>query len=366
MEGGGGRGVKKCPTQQTKIKPSEELHSAFKKLLTSPGQRGLLCTIVNEVIEPSAILEPATSSFDNDLFTLLEPHLLENENAAFYIILRRDHLSSTAPFVAITYVPDSAPVRSKMLYASTRLTLVRELGTERFHETIFATTRQELTAEGFKKHDQHIQLDAPLTKEEKFLDEIKRQEAMEIHSIIERKNDVTTSYNIPVSDEVIKSLIEMKNSDNEGITNENAYLIQLKINVQTERLELDSKTITPINELGKSISNTMPRFSFYRYFHTHNGVTSSPILFIYTCPSDSRPKERMLYATSSRSVRQLAKETAGLNIIKSIEENDPATITVESINADLYPPTPMLTKNFGRPRRPGRGPSKINNRVGHN
>lgn len=107
----------------------------------------------------------------------------------------------------------------------------------------------------------------------------------------------------------------------------------------------------------------MPRFSFYRYVHTHNGVTSSPILFIYTCPSESRPKERMLYATSSRSVRQLAKQAAGLDIIKSIEENDPTDITVESVHADLYPPTPMLTKKFDRPRRPGHGSSKNINRV---
>ncbi|POS86033.1 hypothetical protein EPUL_000947, partial [Erysiphe pulchra] len=339
---------------------SEELHSAFKKLLSSPEQRGLLCTIVKEELEPSTVLEPATSSFNNDLSTLLEPHLLTNENAALYIILRRYDLSSTAPFVAITYVPDTAPVRSKMLYASTRLTLVRELGTERFRETIFATTRQELTADGFKKHDQHNLLDAPLTEEEKFLDEIKRQEAVEIHCMTERKSDVTTSHNIPVSDEVIASLTELKNSENEGVTNQGAYLIQLKINVKTERLELDSKTITPISELGKCISRTMPRFSFYRYVHTHNGVTSSPILFIYTCPSDSRPKEKMLYATSSRSVRQLAKQAAGINIIKSIEENDPADITLESVHADLYPSTPMLTKNFDRPRRPGRGPSKFN------
>jgi len=41
--------------------------------------------------------------------------------------------------VAITYVPDKAPVRQKMLYASTRLTLTRELG-----EFLFVCQRDSL------------------------------------------------------------------------------------------------------------------------------------------------------------------------------------------------------------------------------
>lgn len=56
----------------------------------------------------------------------------------------------------VTYVPDVAKVREKTLVASTRNTLLRELGTDRFAETIFATTMVELTAEGFKKHDSHV------------------------------------------------------------------------------------------------------------------------------------------------------------------------------------------------------------------
>lgn len=348
---------------QSGILASEELHSAFKKLLTSPEQRGLLCTIVNESLKPSTVLEPATSSFDNDLSTLLEPHLIANENAALYIILRRYDISSMAPFLAITYVPDTAPVRSKMLYASTRLTLVRELGTEKFHETIFATTRQELTANGFKKHDQHVLLDAPLTEEEKSLSKVRRQEAVEGHGMTERKSHVNTSQSLPASAEVIAGIRELKEFESQANPNENVNLIQFKINVETETLEVYSKTATPISKLGESISKSTPRFSLYRYVHTHNDVISSPILFIYTCPSSSRPKERMLYATSSRSVRQIVEQVCGLSITKNIEETDPADITVESIHADLYPPTPVLTKTFDRPRRPGRGPSKTKTQV---
>lgn len=43
-----------------------------------------------------------------------------------------------------------------MLFASTRSTLVKELGGEKFGESIFATMKAEVTAEGFKKHDAHV------------------------------------------------------------------------------------------------------------------------------------------------------------------------------------------------------------------
>jgi len=78
--------------------------------------------------------------------------------------------------VAVTYVPDTAPVRQKMLFASTRLTLVRELGSEHFRDTFFATTADELSPAGFDKHDAHTALEAPLTEEEKSLGEVRRAE----------------------------------------------------------------------------------------------------------------------------------------------------------------------------------------------
>ena len=78
--------------------------------------------------------------------------------------------------MAVTYVPDTAPVRQKMLFASTRLTLVRELGSEHFRETFFATTAEELTPAGFEKHDAHSALEAPLTEEERSLGEVRRAE----------------------------------------------------------------------------------------------------------------------------------------------------------------------------------------------
>jgi twinfilin-like protein len=118
-------------------------------------------------------------------------------------------------------------------------------------------------------------------------------------------------------------------------------------------MELASASSTPIASLSTTISSTEPRYSFYRYEHTYNGTSFSPILFIYTCPSGSKIKERMLYAASSRSAQQLAESEAGLTIEKKIEASNPEDVNQESIDEDLHPKVEVKTA-FQRPKRPGR------------
>lgn len=56
--------------------------------------------------------------------------------------------------MALTYIPSNAPVRAKTLFASTRATLVRELGSEKFATTIFATEEEEVVSEAaWKERD---------------------------------------------------------------------------------------------------------------------------------------------------------------------------------------------------------------------
>jgi twinfilin len=139
----------------------------------------------------------------------LTPHLKDNEAA--YIILRR-YPDAADGFVAVTYVPDAAPVRQKMLTSSTSLTLVRELGIERFREKIFATTRAELTAEGFKKHDQHVNLAAPLTEEEQSLGAVKKAEAEEGKGMSVKKAHVSDRLTLSISDEAVEALKNLTGS----------------------------------------------------------------------------------------------------------------------------------------------------------
>jgi twinfilin-like protein len=151
---------------------------------------------------------------------------------------------------------------------------------------------------------------------------------------------------MPISDEALQALKSLGNDDGDN-------LVQLKINIAAESMELASSTKTPISDISSTISSTEPRYSFYRYTHDYNGSSTSPILFIYTCPSGSKIKERMLYAASSRSAVQVAEAEAGLKVEKKIEEGSPADISAESIDSDLHPKV-EVKKAFERPKRPGR------------
>lgn len=195
--------------KDTSSTASQELHAAFQSLVSNTLQRGLFVTISKEQLVPGPAITSESGDFANDLH-LLTPHLKDNE--AVYIILRR-YSDAADGFVAVTYVPDAAPVRQKMLISSTSLTLVRELGIERFREKIFATTKAELTAEGFRKHDQHVKLAAPLTEEEESLGAVKKAEAEEGRGMSIKKAHVSDRLTMSISDNAVDALKGLPGSE---------------------------------------------------------------------------------------------------------------------------------------------------------
>lgn len=93
-----------------------------------------------------------------------------------------------------------------MLTASTRLALVRQLGSEHFAETFFATTAAELTADGWRRHEQHVEGAAPLTEEERNLEGIKAAEALESGGTGARRVQTSGHLSMEVGDGVVEAL----------------------------------------------------------------------------------------------------------------------------------------------------------------
>ncbi|KAI9830370.1 MAG: Twinfilin-1, partial [Thelocarpon superellum] len=229
------------------------------------------------------------------------------DDVAAYVILRR-YPNAPDGYVAVTYVPDHAKVRQKTLFASTRLTLVRELGTERFRETLFATRREELSADGFQKHDKHEEQKAPLTQEEQTLQEVREAEAAASQGTSARSSHVSSGLSFPITDDAISAL--------KGLDVGRHNLVQLKINVADEKVELADTSSTDAEKVASTISGTEPRYSFFRYQHEFDGKEESPVVFIYTCPESSKVKERMLYASSRAGIISTASSEAGLTVVK--------------------------------------------------
>ena len=76
-------------------------------------------------------------------------------------------------------------------------------------------------------------------------------------------------------------------------------------------------------------------------------------MFIYTCPSSSRIKERMMYASSRARLISIAETSAGLTIDKKLEGSDPNEFTEEVLSKE-FEVQKEESKGFARPKRPGR------------
>ena len=229
-----------------------------------------------------------------------------------------------------------------MLFASTRLTLVRELGGEHFSESVFTTEASELTAEGWAKHIAHTEGDNPLTAEEQSLQDIKDAEALESRGTKPQGLAQGGRIAIRADDQIAGALKKL----GEGGTDN---LIQLRMNPSSETLELvSSSTATPAT-LASSIDAKEPRYVFYR----HDDADAS-IVFISTCPSAAKVRERMLYAASRGNVVALAQGEGGLKVAKKMEVSNPEEVSKEVLEGEFRVEKKEEGKGFARPKRPGR------------
>ncbi|KAI9678944.1 MAG: Twinfilin-1 [Trizodia sp. TS-e1964] len=326
---------------QSGISASEALHAAFTTLLSTPTQRGLLASIAHESIIPLSAL-PLTSTFHADL-TQLAPHL--TPTTALYIILRLDE--PTGGFVLISYVPDAAPVRQKLLLASSQLALARELGPEHFVEKLFVTAPEELTPEGWRKHEAHVLLQAPLTAEEEALQGVKAAEEVG-RGTGARASHVSSGLGCPLSAEALTALREL-------VSGTVHSLVQLKVDTAAETIELASVHAASENQAVTSlISASEPRYSFF-YYHPkqHAAGEAVPIVFLYTCPTASKIKERMIYASALNGVVVSAQQEAGVKIAKRMEASSPEEVTAQSLEEE-FAPREEVREAFARPKRPGK------------
>ncbi|KAL9102191.1 MAG: hypothetical protein Q9163_002639 [Psora crenata] len=325
---------------QSGISVSKELHNAFNELVSSTSQRGLIATIQSESVILLHTIRASSPDFFSDLPSLTP--LLSDKQAA-YIILRR-YQNAPDGYVAVTFVPDTAPVRQKTLFASTRLTLVRELGTERFRESLFVTDRQELEKEGWEKHDTSVAVEAPLTEAEEALKGVKEAESEARSGTEGRRLETGGTLSLAISEEAMAALKELRGA-------QGGTLVQLRVDTNTESIELVGVSETDPSGLATAISDTQPRYSLFTYRHCFDGVDESPLVFLSTCPSGLKVRERMLHASSKQGFLAGLGSNLGLEVSKKFEATSPSEITASTLE-DEFRPRQEQKQGFSRPKRP--------------
>ncbi|KAI9323825.1 hypothetical protein BX666DRAFT_1873781 [Dichotomocladium elegans] len=257
-----------------------------------------------------------------------------------YVLVRLDTKDSKGEYewLFLCYVPDHAKIRDKMLYASTRASLTKELGDSRFVDSIYGTTQDEMSFDGYNKHIAHKKADAPLTQRERELAEIKLAEAKaasDYQGTTTRKT-MAPGISFPLTDKAQQALSELKKSKDERAHN------FVSLYLEKETIELDKAALVPAGQVSSTLASTAPRFTFYIFEHHGN---ESPV-FIYTCPSSSKIRERMLYSSSKANVINGAETQLDLKVVKKLETSDTSDITEEYLQEEVAATTAVPTQGI--------------------
>ncbi|KAH7927091.1 actin depolymerizing protein [Leucogyrophana mollusca] len=340
---------------------SPELTKAFSSAVETKDVRFIKVVIQNESLVPVTALN-VSGSLDEDLIHLQD--ILE-ENEPAYILTRLDEPSSE--WLAINYVPESARVRDKMLYASTRNALTKSLGSAVFTDSLFATSKSDLTSESYAAHKRHAAAPRPLSSREQEMADIRtaeREAGFAYEGSRGRQNHLGTGVvGLPWSTEVEDAVKNLGTSDGN-------CLVTIKIDPSSECLVLDSVADIHVDQLGSSLPASEPCYAFFAWSNSPSS-SGKDIVFVYSCPSSSPVKHRMVYSSGASSVFQSAKaiftdQSSSFSLAsKKIETSDPKELDEAYLKSELgfgvtgtsnntAPSDDTAKPAFARPKGPGR------------
>lgn len=236
---------------------------------------------------------------------------------------------------------------------------MRELGIEKFGQTLFCTDAEEVLdpkqwTERAGAQDGTVDVDL-LSREERELQGVRRAEEEERHGTAGRDlmgaggsggtpSGSSSGLKMKSTDDARSALSSLNQSDD-------GTMVQLGIDLPTETLTLiSSATSVSSSALSSRIPADKPSYTFYQY------PASDSVVFIYTCPGGSKIKERMLYASSRAFVLQIAK-AEGVVVNKRIEAGSPEEVGEDRLKDEVEPKAeegPPKSGGFARPKRPGR------------
>ncbi|CAH7665983.1 hypothetical protein PPACK8108_LOCUS282 [Phakopsora pachyrhizi] len=339
---------------QSGITVSQELSELFSEANSPVGNVRLISVrIENESLRLVSTRSPIVGRTEVEDFDLIDSDIIgsDQEEPRPIFLLYRLGDRADGKWILISYVPDHARVREKMIYASTRATLTRQLGDSNFGKTYFATSKDELTPAGYQIHKRSQESASTMTIGERQLEEIRRLEIMDSISTGTqiRSSNLWGQRNDSEPSKVFNGL--GGSNANLGLNwSENAYdslrswsqgdspnaWVQFIIDLSSETIELKSE-----GSLSKlSFPTDIPSYTFYSLKDEHGGEDygKTRYVFIYACPSESPVKSRLIYSSSSSSVSSKVNEL-GIRIDKKIETSDPEEIDKDYIISELLSTT---------------------------
>ncbi|OXU23064.1 twinfilin isoform X2 [Nasonia vitripennis] len=336
-------------SHQTGIKANDALKKIFAKCRDGKI-RVLKVSIENEELAPSTSSKPV-GKWQNDYDKLIKPLIEENQPA--YILYRLDTKSPDSGYdwLLISWSPDTAPVRQKMLYASTKATLKQEFGSASIKEELHGTVPEDISLDGYHRHKRNDAAPAPLTTAEEELAELKKTTVHTDYSV-ETRHQTLSGVAFPVTDEAKQAITDLGKGVHE--------YVQLKIDTEEEKIHLVMAGEVSLDKLPTKVPSDSARYHLYNFKHTHEGDYIEAIVFIYSMPGYSCTiRERMLYSSCKAPLLELI-QSLGVTIAKKLEIDDGMELTEAFLQDELHPKVNLHRPKFAKPKGPpNRGGKRI-------
>ncbi|OWR50934.1 putative twinfilin [Danaus plexippus plexippus] len=335
-------------SHQTGIQANNELKKYFSKCRDGKI-RVLKISIENEQLT-LAKHYPVKSTFDSD-FDKYVPSLIV-EDLPCYILYRFDTTNSLGyEWLLLSWSPDSAPVRHKMLYASTKATLKQEFGSAHIKDEMHATSKDEVCLKGYKAHVSGVNAPAPLTDREEALREL-QESGHDPNYGTDARQSTMGGIAFPITESTKQGIIDLQR----GSYN---YL-QFKIDIDEEKICLSKAAIINVSELPAQVPSDQARYHLFLFKHSHEGDHIESFVFIYSMPGYSCSiKERMMYSSCKGQFLDIL-ENMGVAIAKRLEIDDGKELTEDYLYDEIHPKRNLHRPAFAKPKGPpNRGAKRI-------
>ncbi|QRW27468.1 cofilin/tropomyosin-type actin-binding protein [Rhizoctonia solani] len=325
---------------------SPELSSAFASAVASQSTRFIKVKIQNESLVPDGTIPTGSGGFIDDLPQLQD--ILEDDIPAYILAY-----TEGSKWLFISYVPDTAKVRDKMVYASSRGALTKALGDQKFKDNIFATSKVHIHQYLKWAHQRHLAAPKPLTARERELEEIRaaeRASSAAYEGAGVRQSIVGSRAGMKWSDELGDALRDLQPGRLVVIVIDRSY--------KGELILKDTKDVS-LDGVPGALPASEPAYGLYSWAQEEGA--SPHIVFTYTCPSSSPVKYRMLYSSGVASLVNDVKAQAGITVAKRLESSDPTELDLAWLGASwLHPEVgphlpPTIPRNRLRNREDQRG-----------
>lgn len=303
--------------------------------------------VVKIVIEDEQLTLGSTKrtskKWDQEFDALVLP-LLEDD-VPCYILYRLDSSNNQGhEWILLAYSPDKSSVRHKMLYAATRATLKKEFGGGHIKDEIFATTKEEMTLNGYRKHLASLAAPQPLTAAEEELRQI-------------RLTEVKTDISVDSKKATLKGVVFPLHTDAqaalEQYRNKRYNYVQLQVDHEQELIRLCSTEPTELKELPLRVPADVPRYHIFLYKHSHEGDYLESTVFIYSMPGyKCSVRDRMLYSSCKNNLVEMVENEHQIEIEKKLEIENGNELTSDYLYDEVHPKQQAYKQAFAKPSGP--------------